>query len=56
MYSFPRTALTNYPTLGASNDRNSWGARVAQSVKRPALDFSSGHVLTVCGFEPYVGL
>ena len=30
------------------------GARVAQSVKRPTLDFGSGHDLTVCGFEPRV--
>ena len=25
-------------------------------LKCPALDFSSGHDLTVCGMEPYVGL
>ena len=29
---------------------------MAQSVKRPTLDLSSGHDLTVCGFEPCVGL
>ena len=29
---------------------------MAQSVKRPALDFGSGHDLTVCGFEPLIGL
>ena len=29
-----------------------WGA---QSVKRPALDFSSGHDLTVRDIEPTVG-
>ena len=28
----------------------------AQSVERPALDFSSGHDLRVCEFEPRVGL
>ena len=28
------------------------GAWVAQSVKRPTLDFGSGHDLMVCGFEP----
>ena len=33
-----------------------WGAWVAQSGKRPTLDFSSGHNLTVCGFQPHVGL
>ena len=29
---------------------------MAQSVKRPSLDFDSGHELTVCEFEPRVGL
>ena len=29
---------------------------MAQSVKRLTLGFSSGHDLTVHGFEPYVGL
>ena len=33
-----------------------WGALVAQSVKRPTLDFSSGHDLMVREFEPPVGL
>ena len=32
------------------------GAWVAQSVKRPALDFGSGHDLTVRGFEPRIRL
>ena len=32
------------------------GARGAQSVKRPALDFGSGHDLTVGGIEPCIGL
>ena len=32
------------------------GARVAQSVKRPALGFGSAHGLTVRGIEPRVGL
>ena len=32
------------------------GAWVTQSVKNPALDFSSGHELTVCGFRAHVGL
>ena len=31
------------------------GAWVAQSVKRPTLDFGSGHDLTVHGFGPHVG-
>ena len=29
---------------------------MAQSVKRPTLDFSSGHDLRVCGLEPRVKL
>ena len=33
-----------------------WGAWVAQSVKRPALDFGSGHDHMVCGFKPRIGL
>ena len=32
------------------------GAWVAQSVEWPTLDFGSGHDLTVCEFEPHVGL
>ena len=32
------------------------GAWVAQPVKCLILDFGSGHDLTVCGFEPHVGL
>ena len=32
------------------------GAQVAQSMKRPALDFGSGLDLTVREFEPHVGL
>ena len=33
-----------------------WGAWVAQPAKHPTLDFSSGHDITVCEFEPHVGL
>ena len=29
---------------------------MAQTVKRPTLDFDSGHDLTVLEFEPHVGL
>ena len=29
---------------------------MAQSVKRPSLDFGSDHDLTVCGFKPHTGL
>ena len=32
------------------------GVRVAQPVKCPSLDFSSGHELTVCEFEHHVRL
>ena len=32
------------------------GVWVAQSVKRPTLDFGSGHDLTVCESEPHVWL
>ena len=33
-----------------------WGTQVTQSVKCPTLDFSSGHDVTVHGFEPHVRL
>ena len=33
-----------------------WGTWVAQLVKHPTLNFSSGHDLRVCGFEPRIGL
>ena len=33
-----------------------WGAWVAQSVKRPTLDFGVGYHLTVCEFRPQTGL
>ena len=32
------------------------GAWVAQSVKYPTLDFSSGHHLMICKFKPHVRL
>ena len=32
------------------------GAWVAQLVKRPPFDFSSGHDFTACGFEPRIRL
>ena len=32
------------------------GTWVAQLVKHPTLDFSSGHDLTVCGIEPCIRL
>ena len=32
------------------------GAWVAKMVKHPTLYFDSGHALTVCEFEPHIGL
>ena len=37
------------------NVRNQGAPGVAQAVKRPTLDFGSGHDLTVCAFEPRIG-
>ena len=39
-----------------SCNRKCRGAWVAQSVKHLALDFGSGHGLTVCEFKPRMGL
>ena len=36
--------------------RDGWGIWVAQLVEHLALDFSSGHDLTVCEFEPCIRL
>ena len=44
------------PRLAENSPLKGQGAWVAQSVKRPTLDFSSGHDLTVRGIEPNVGL
>ena len=33
-----------------------WGTWVAQLIKHLTLDFGSGHDLTVCEFEPQMGL
>ena len=44
------------PWPSASIKAKSPGARVALSVKRLTLDFSSGHDLTVREFQPRVGL
>ena len=37
-------------------EKRCWGTQVAQLVKRPTLDFGSGHDLAVCVIEPRVGL
>ena len=42
--------------LICKTESRSWGAWVAQSVKHPTLDLSSGHDLTVCEFEPHIRL
>ena len=42
--------------LSFSQNKEYWGAWVAQLVEHPTIDFSSGHDLTVCGIEPHVGL
>ena len=36
--------------------KNYWSAWMAQSVKRPTLDFSSGHDLMVHEFKPHIML
>ena len=41
------------PALKSSEGR---GSGVAQSVECPTPDFSLGHDLTVCEFEPHTGL
>ena len=41
------------PDYNYTQSRGTW---VAQSVKPPALDFGSGHDLTVPEFEPLTGL
>ena len=39
-----------------ANFKKSWGTWVTQSIKRPTLDFGSGHGLMVHGLQPHVGL
>ena len=43
-------------SLSVSKTNTLWGTCVAQSVKRPTLDFGSGHDLMVCWFEPRIRL
>ena len=38
------------------NSKGPRGARAAQWVKRPTLDFRSGHDLKVRGFQPHIGV
>ena len=42
--------------ISIKNNMTGVGALVVQLIKHPALDFGSGHDLTVCGFEPQIGL
>ena len=41
--------------MGGFNKIN-WGFWVTQSIEHSTLNFVSGHDLSVCGFEPCVGL
>ena len=41
---------------GGQKSRKTGGTWVAQSVECPTLDSGSGHDLTVCEFEPRIGL
>ena len=50
------THSKNQPTKTEYKNVSITGAWVAQSIKLQTLDFSSGHDLTVCEFEPHVGL
>ena len=43
-------------SLSVSKTNTLWGTCVAQSVKRPTLDFGSGHDLLVHEFKPHIGL
>ena len=53
---FHKSKLIRNKSLKTQKQGIFMGACVAQSVKGPTLDFSSGHDLTVCGFESRVGL
>ena len=52
--STPKHGTRTYKSKNKSRTaQDTW---MAQSVKRPTLGFSSGHDLTVCEFEPLIGL
>ena len=53
---FTAPFAVNGGSCGGINSSINRGAWVAQSVERLTLDFSSGHDLTVRGFEPHLGL
>ena len=64
-YQVPATSVGRFPnflSLGFLLYKRviiiptSWGTWVAQLAKRPTLDFSSGHELTVGEIEPHFGL
>ena len=42
--------------LNDNEDMTYWGDWVSQLVKRPTLDFGSGHDFTVHEFKPHLGL
>ena len=48
--------MTSRQPLSLKKQKSTWGAWVTQSVRCPALGFSLGHDLMVCGFQPCVGL
>ena len=50
------TLLCCFAQVSRTVRKHLWATRAAQSVKRPTLDFDSGHDLMVRGFEPHVGL
>ena len=51
----PVPGTHSHPHLMNVGSSDSWGARVAQSVKCLTLDLGSGHDLMVCQFEPVLG-
>ena len=54
--TFPQVSLPAHLSISGLEKAVVWGAWVAQSVKPPPLDFSSGHDLTVREFESHIGL
>ena len=51
-----RISSSGYSILLLQQNDHPGGAWVAQLVKRPSLDFSSGHGLTVGEIQPHFGL
>ena len=55
LYYTPETNIILYVNYIVIK-KKTWGTWVAQSVKRPTLDFGSDHDLMVCGFGLHIGL